>query len=489
MNKLILSNPLVRRYYRSLLRPSSFWIYLAIYVSVVILLLFANTVSAGSMEIPYDEFSRGLFTQFLVIEVFLLWGWATYNSATVLKGEILNRTYDFFRLLPLSALQKTCGLLIGRNLPALLFAAISLVPVVGFGLLGRLGPAMEGQIVFLLLAVSLFANSLALLASGTASRTQTKTSTTVWILLVVFGAPFVLGALSSLIGAASKMHETQGYGIAFYAIRVPALLLIGLIALYFAVWNILGLVRKFTLEGEPLFGRASALLYLLGYEVIALGLFLPFLPDRQDEVYPMWLLVSLVPAMLIPLGSVRTFDSYLERCNPLRCRDGALRRVLLTHSNLTLNVGLLILWAAFSVIAALVNETNMAEFAYHAAGTLSFCLVLLLLLELYVVYRPLYNKIGTLLGFLAVMYLIVPLILAAAMQVASLRFYSFFGFFFSLFDPSEGPSTAVKASILVVNALLCVVPALLIGRRYASIRLLRQTMAGTQHPEDIQRAD
>ncbi len=280
MNKLILSNPLVRRYYRSLLRPSSFWIYLAIYVSVVILLLFANTVSAGSMEIPYDEFSRGLFTQFLVIEVFLLWGWATYNSATVLKGEILNRTYDFFRLLPLSALQKTCGLLIGRNLLALLFAAISLVPVVGFGLLGRLSPAMEGQIVFLLLAVALFANSLALLASGAASRTQTRTSTTVWILLVVFGAPFVLGALSSLIGAASKMHETQGYGIAFYAIRVPALLLIGLIALYFAVWNILGLVRKFTLEGEPLFGRTSALLYLLGYEVIALGLFLPFLPDR-----------------------------------------------------------------------------------------------------------------------------------------------------------------------------------------------------------------
>lgn len=488
MNRLILSNPLVRRYYRSLLRPSSFWIYITIYVSVVILLLFVNTVAAGSMEIPYDEFSRGLFTQFLVIEVFLLWGWATYNSATVLKGEILNRTYDFFRLLPLSALQKTCGLLIGRNLPALLFAAINLVPVVGFGLLGRLGPAMEGQIVFLLLAVALFANSLGLLASGTASRTQTRTSTTVWILLVVFGAPFVLGSLSSLIGPASKMHEAQGYGIVFYTIRVPALLLIGLIALYFAVWNILGLVRKFTLEGEPLFGRTSALLYLLGYEVIALGMFLPLLPDRQDEAYPMWLLVSLVPAVLTPLGSVRTFEGYLERCNPLRCHDGALRRALLLCSNLTLNVGLFVLWVAFSAIAALANKMSMAEFAYHAAGILSFCLVLLLLLELYVVYQPRYSQIGTLLCFLAVMYLIVPLILAAAMRIASLRFYSFFGFFFYLFDPSEGPSTAVKASILVVNTLLCVIPILRIGRRYASIRRLRQTMAGTRSPEGIQRA-
>jgi len=85
------------------------------------------------------------------------------------------------------------------------------------------------------------------------------------------------------------------------------------------------------------------------------------------------------------------------------------------------------------------------------------------------------------------MYLIVPLILAAAMRVASLRFYSFFGFFFYLFDPSEGPSAAVKASILVVNALLCVIPVLRISRRYASIRLLRQTMAGTRSPEGIQR--
>ncbi|MEN6575193.1 MAG: hypothetical protein ABFD90_02530 [Phycisphaerales bacterium] len=488
MNRLILSNPLVRRYYRSLLRPSSFWIYITIYVSVVILLLFVNTISTGSLSVPYYAFARGLFVQFLVIEVVLLWVWTTYNSATVLKGEILNRTYDFFRLLPLSALQKTCGLLIGRNLLALLLAGVSLVPIIGFGLLGRVSVATEGQIVLLLLSVALFANSLVLLLSNTTSRAQTKTSSTVWLLLVVFSAPFALAALFSLVGAVSEMPEARRYSIAFYAIRAPTLLLIGLIALYFAVWNILGLVRKFTVEGEPLFGRMSALLYLLGYEIIALGLFLPHLPDHQDKAYPMWLLVSLIPAVLIPLGSIRTFDSYLERCNPFRCQDRTLRWAMLRCSNLTLATGLLVLWVAFSVIAVMVNGMSLMEFAYHAAGILSFCLVLLLLLELYVVYQPRFNQIGTLLCFLALMYSIVPLILAVATPVASLRFFSFLGFFVYLFDPSQSPGVAVKASILGVNALLCVIPALLIGHRYAGIRLLRQTMAGTQHPQSIQRA-
>jgi len=85
------------------------------------------------------------------------------------------------------------------------------------------------------------------------------------------------------------------------------------------------------------------------------------------------------------------------------------------------------------------------------------------------------------------MYILVPLILAAATRVTSLWFYSPFGFFFHLFDPSEGPGTTVKVSVLVVNALLCVVPAVLVARRYASIRLLRQSMAGGPHGDSVQR--
>jgi hypothetical protein len=289
---------------------------------------------------------------------------------------------------------------------------------------------------------------------------------------LVFVGPILLGPLFALVGTVSKLHQMGGYSVPFYGLDVPILLLIGLLALYFGVWNVLGILRKFTLEGEPLFSRKAALLYLLGYETVALGLFWPHLPDRSQAIYPLWLLVSLVPAMMIPLGSLRTFNDYLERWNQLS-----------VHSNLTLSAGLLLLWVAFSAVVAIADETSLAEFAYHAAGILSFCAVLLLLLELHVVYQPVYSKIGVLLGFLAVLYLILPPILAATMAAPSLHYHSFVGFFFYLFDSSGEFGTAAKASVLVVNALLGVLLALPIARRYASVRLLRHQMNGSRQME------
>jgi hypothetical protein len=248
--------------------------------------------------------------------------------------------------------------------------------------------------------------------------------------------------------------------------------LIGLLALYFGVWNILGILRKFTCEGEPLFSRKAALLYLLGYQIIVLGLFWPHLPDRTHALYPLWLLVSLIPAVMIPLGSLRTFNDYLERWSRLSL-----------HSNLTLMAGLLVSWVVFSAIVALADKMSLAEFAFHAVGIVSFCAVILLLVELHVVYQPVYSRIGVLLGFLAVLYLILPPILAVTMAVPSLHCHGFFGFFFYVFDGSGDLGTLTKASVLVVNALLGVLLALPLARRYASIRLLRHQMDGGRQVE------
>jgi hypothetical protein len=227
MSKLIFSNPLIRRYRSSLLRPSILWIYLTIYASVVILLLFVNSISsrleAGSVEA--GELSRRLFAQFLVMEMIILWGWTTFNSATALKSEVLNRTYDFFRLLPLSALQKACGILLGRNLLALLFAAISLVFLLLFGLVGQIDWFTGVQIVFLLLTMALFTNSVFLLSFNTTSRTQAKTSTTLWILALIIAGPMLLGPLFTLVGAVSKLHRAGGYSVPFYRLEVPMVVL------------------------------------------------------------------------------------------------------------------------------------------------------------------------------------------------------------------------------------------------------------------------
>src|SRR5512146_2960051 len=102
MSQMILSNPLIRRYRFSLLRPSNLWIYLVIYASVIMLLLFINglAVSATGEVVLSDKLYRALYAQFLMIQAIILWGWATFNSASALRDEHLNKTYDFFRLLP-----------------------------------------------------------------------------------------------------------------------------------------------------------------------------------------------------------------------------------------------------------------------------------------------------------------------------------------------------------------------------------------------------
>lgn len=483
MSKLILSNPLIRRYRRSLLRPSSLWIYLTIYASVVLLVVFLNSIAAkdGISPQPSDAFFRSLYAQLLFMETMILWVWAAYNSATAIKTEIANRTYDFFRLLPLSALQKTCGILIGRNLLTLLLAAATLALVLVFGLFAQIPLLLEAQIVFVLLTVALFTNSVVLLSSNTTSRTQAKTSTTLWILAAILVGPMFLSPLFMLAENAAKISESQGVYASFYGIHIPILLFVGSLALYFGIWNVLGIIRKLTFEGEPLFSRKAALLFLFGFEVIALGLLLPPMLQRDGVIYPLWFLISVVPAVMIPLGSMRTFDDYLEHWTP------SASFALFRQSNLTLHAGLFAIWIAFSIVAAVAGKADAMEFVCHVAGILSFCMVLLLLLELYVVYQPVYTKIGLLLGFLVVLYLVLPLILSAIVG-GHAAYCSFLGFFFQLFEPTRRVKPDVRVFVVLMNALLCVIPALLISRRYASIPLLRQNMAGDQPTVVLQRA-
>jgi len=476
--ELILHNPLIKRYRYSLLRPSQFWIYLTIYTAVIGLLLFVNySVRKIADDSVIDEgFYRNLYNQFLTVQVAILWIWAAINSRSAIRDEVSNKTYDFFRLLPLSALQKTSGILFGRNLLSLLFAAVTFVPIILFGLLGDLSVSFQVQVVLALLSIALFVNSLALLSSNTAPRRQGKTSIVLWVFFLIFIGPYFMFAS---FGAISQIFKAEECFVGFYSIELPVLLLITFIFLYFGCWNILGIVRKFTFETEPLFNRKAAFLFLLGYELIAIGLFLPHLSDKETPVYLFWL-VSLMPVILVPIGSLRNFDSYLECCGLLRLNSDSPKKgmtsTLLLHSNLALAIGLFAVWVIFSALMSLISHVGSSQFVFNAVVIFSFYLFLLLLLELYVVYNPIYNKIGLLLGFITILYLFLPIILSFALEIDPLRFYSPFGFFAHIFDPSENQDFPIRTSILIVNILLCIVPTLLIRKRYLHILTLRQEM-------------
>ena len=119
-------NPLIERYSYSVMRLSQVWIYGGIYLAVVALIVVLNTLSSV-MDRSVQEVLRGLYIQFLVVEVFILCVWTTSNSISVIHMEVSQKSYDFFRMLPIRSLHKAIGLLIGRNLLTLLLAGINLV--------------------------------------------------------------------------------------------------------------------------------------------------------------------------------------------------------------------------------------------------------------------------------------------------------------------------------------------------------------------------
>ena len=128
------------------------------------------------------------------------------------------------------------------------------------------------------------------------------------VLLGFFFAPFVIGVLGNL-------SETEGLEVVkawFFEIELAVLILIGLIAFYFSCWAIKGILRKFTREDEPLFTRKGAFLFLLGFELILLGLVYHYLGNRDIEVSYLYWTISWIAVFAVPLGALRSLTSTLN---------------------------------------------------------------------------------------------------------------------------------------------------------------------------------
>ncbi len=477
---LLFGNPLLRRYRHSLLRPSQFWVYVVIYAAVVGLILFINysIVQLKNEPIDYEKLCDRIYYQFVALQVLILVGWTALSSRAALRQEVTDKTYDFFRLFPLSALQKTIGILVGRNLPALVFGTITFVLIIAFGPLGKASRALQFQIVLLLLSAAFFSSSTALLSCGASPRQRRKMSVAVWILLFVFFGPFLLQLLFLPFFAMSQIRKAELLTVQFYRFEVRILIAISIMLLYFGIWSILGILRRFTYEGQPLFSRMGALLFLLGYELLALGFFFPHLQTNRMAVYAFWL-SSLAPALFVPLGSMNAFEHYLESCGLIRSAGPRIKRVglkLFSQSNLTLGFLLLAMWAAFAVVVSRMAGVPGPHIAGGILTLLSFCVALLLLVEVYVVYSPTFGKIGLLLCFAALLYLFLPIILWPALDNPNLRFYSLFGYGAFLLNPMATKPLSAGPYVVTVNIVYCVVLAALVIRRYIDIFRVRGRM-------------
>ncbi len=475
---MILNNPLIRRYRYSLMRPRQLWIYITIYIAIISLILFINYTAYQYQEWFGNQarFFKVVCYQFLILQVVFLCLLAASNSGSAIRDEITGKSYDFFRILPISAGKKAVGILVGKNLVLLLLSGVNFLLLIIFGILGQVSGVFLGQSFLALLSVALLANSLALLSSIKPVSIKKKNHIAIFIVLCFF---FVLFIIRPAIKAFTKISELENITEKFYTIELPVLILISLVAFYFSCWVIKGILRRFTREDEPLFTRMGAYIFMLGFEFVLFGLFYEFLTEGAQKTNYLYWLISLLPVLLVPIWSLRSFDRYLEHSGLIQSKSAGNKNLVsgfLLYSNLLPVLVLFAIWTAGAIVTALMTEQELLYNLYYIVILFSFYLFLMLLLELYVVYKPVSDKIGLLLSFIAIVYLFLPLILSGILDNKEVYLYSLLGFYTRVFFYESAPGISTITRIWLINAVLCIIPIILIWTRYKHILAARQNM-------------
>ena len=218
---------------------------------------------------------------------------------------------------------------------------------------------------------------------------------------------------------------------------------------------------------------------MLGFEFVLFGLFYSHLKDGARRTNYWYWLISLLPVLLVPIWSCRSFEKYLEQSGLIRAKSAANKDMvsrMLLHSNVLFDFGLFAIWTVGSILTIFLTGQELLQNLYNIIILFSFYLFLILLLELYVVYKPVSNKIGLLLSFIAIVYIILPLILSGILDSEVVYMYSLLGFAYRLLFNSAEPIISNQVGIWLVNAALCIIPIILIWKRYKHILAARSKM-------------
>ena len=218
---------------------------------------------------------------------------------------------------------------------------------------------------------------------------------------------------------------------------------------------------------------------MLGFEFVLFGLFYEFLTEGAQKTNYLYWLISLLPVLLVPIWSLRSFDRYLEHSGLIQGKSAGNKNLVsgfLLYSNLLPVLVLFAIWTAGSIVTALMTGQELLYNLYYIIILFSFYLFLMLLLELYVVYKPVSNKIGLLLSFIAIVYLFLPLILSGILDNKEVYLYSLLGFYTRVLFYESAPGISTITRIWLINVVLCIVPIILIWKRYQHILTARKKM-------------
>ena len=469
---MLRTNPLIQRYRYSLLRPRQFGLHQIIYFGVVGLIILINSLIFLNSKASRIDLFKSIFYQIFVFEVFILWLWTSSNSSSAIQHELHGKTYDFFKLMPLSAVSKAVGILVGANLVALLFTAYNIFLLVLFGFLGQVDFRLQANIFLAVLSIALVLNALSPLGSLRSENRHDRTSVGGFIVLMLLLTPALIGGGASLLESGAASHSMR-----FYFLHIPTAVMIALISLYFFCWSFAGILRKFRCERRPLFTYPGALWFMAGFSIVVAGFLWAYLRNPgMRGLYSFWSL-TFIPHILIPFGAAKNYDMYLEGLR-LSKYDGSSRNLtwwFLKNSNLFLWLSLFVVWTLFSIGIALKSGEWPLPFMSSILLLFSFVSFFAVLLELHMLYQFVYTKVKWLLGFIALTYVLLPLILGAALTNVGLLQYSPVGYFIQLFDQAAAHGSMGHATgVLMLNSVLCGICFCFIWKKYSEILGLRR---------------
>lgn len=474
---------LIDRYKTSAMRPRQLWVHLTLVVMSLLLLVIINVVLLVFDEIYRDlsHLFQSLYVQFIAVQGMILWIWTGYNTNLAIRFERLNRSYDFFRLLPLSPHEKVIGILVGKNLVPLLCGGLILILSVCCGLFGEVSIPFMLQFLMLLISIMLLVNLVCLLSSIVQDQSNNSPAASHPVTSVLFAGlllfmfiPFFIGLLES-----SRPEEIADFGVFFFIIKMPLMILVSLVVLFFAAWAYTGTVRKFRFENELLFTNTGAVGFMIGYGVVLTGIFSNF-TFVDENVHALFWLVMAAPMVLISFATTKSYANYLEYLGQRPLFDGNLsRRIvrLIRCSNLSLGLSLFLIWAVFSLYTTHRFGLGISRTLPLAGAVFSFFVLYWILKELTILFRPRVPRIGLLFGFFIVVHTIVPMILSGILQIDMLFFLSPLGFFRMLFTSLDLNTLSVLGAVSGTNLLLSTLPFIWVFGQYRRLLAVRAAMS------------
>ena len=480
------NNPIFQRYIQTQFRARQLWLSLSIYAAAVLVIVLVCLTPSESNAGSIQEAARRAFRLFLTLECFILLLWAPYRSGAALRHEMAARSYDFFRMLPVSARNKTLGIVLGQNLLPILLALVTLLPLAYTAHVTGLSLVYLSQLIAAAVALSAL-SCFAMLMVSTALSEQRMGIGSLDVLLVaplmamlwMVGIGFMAVAQTAM-GLPKSMQHVHHH-VQFYMFSMPEFMLTALLAAFAAVWAYHGAVRRFTREREPLYSAGALLGLTVTWLLCDLGFFWQAIQEgKLHELGLMWCVASL-PLFMFPLGAMRNRDDYVEET---RRTPTNLRR-LLVHSNLAGLLTPLLLWLVFIVATAGAAPGLGKVLVYTAANVTTAWLFLVFLLEIFVLYGSTNERLSVVIAVLALLFLVLPPAIAMTLKndglVALVSSFSIVGFWVHYDDNTLGTGASTWSTVYY-NLALCFLAILPILQRYRQIIAWRDEMNQGREP-------